>query len=109
MEEKHGRPLQVLPFAQVQVLDDALDRFAKHFLRKPSAPHGPATERIDNAVVKVLQPYAGKRYVIPSPSVPCNQESSQCGTPEHLLRAAAAVVVLPLVAGRMRMRPDHDF
>ena len=64
--------------------------------------------RRKRSVVQVLQPDAGQRCVVPGFSVPREQKPAERRAAEHLLRAAAAVVELPLVADRIGMRLNDD-
>ena len=95
MEEQHGGPFQVLSLPQAELLDHAGVGLFQDVPGQAPAAGGAAAELVQRAPVQVADADAGQRYVVPRAPVFLQQEAAQRRPAEHLLGAAASVLIPP--------------
>ena len=108
MEQQQRGPLQVRPLAQVQPVDEGRRRFCQQRGIDTPAPPGLLPKPVHRRPRQVLQARVGHRHAVPVQSLLAQQKPGQCRALQLLPGAAAAVVVLPLAADRVRLRFHDD-
>ena len=108
MEQQQGGPLQVRPLPQVQPADEGRRRLGQQRVIQTPAPPGLLPKPVHRRLRQVLQARVGHRNAVPVQSLLAQEKPGQRGALQLLPRAAAAVVVLALVADRVRLRLHDD-
>ena len=108
VEQQQRRAFQVPTLRQAQLGDQVRHRLPVRILGQPLPPDGAPPEPVDRPRIQVLDADPGNRSTVPGATEFPEQETVEGRSPEDLLRAAAAIVILALVGDRRRVGLDGN-
>lgn len=109
MKQQHSRALEPPAVDQVQLVDQASVVFLQQLGRDALTAAGALAKALHRGWVQVGDRKARNRHAIPATALFAQQKRVECRTLQLLLGGTAAVVVLALVADRVRVRLHSDF
>ena len=108
VKEQDGGPLQVGAIGEVEFLQEFPIGLLQDLTGEALATERPATKLGEGAPVEIGHADMGHGDSVPVSALLSEQEAVEGGTLQLLLRAAAAVVVFPLVADGVGIGLDND-